>query len=69
MPPLVNGDLLAILSAGAYSAAMASSYNTRALPAEVLVEGDQFAVIKPRRSLDDLFADESPTPAFVSPGA
>jgi diaminopimelate decarboxylase len=48
---------------------MASSYNTRALPAEVLVEGDQFAVIKPRRSLDDLFADESPTPAFVSPGA
>ncbi|KJV10186.1 diaminopimelate decarboxylase [Elstera litoralis] len=68
MPPLVDGDLLAILSAGAYSAAMASSYNTRALPAEILVEGDQFAVIKPRRSLDDLFSDESPAPAFVTSG-
>ncbi len=68
MPPLGNGDFLAILSAGAYSAAMASSYNTRALPAEVLVEGDQFAVIKARRSLDDLFADESPTPVFAPVG-
>ncbi len=68
MPPLGNGDLLAILSAGAYSAAMASSYNTRALPAEVLVEGDQFAVIKARRSLDDLFSDESPTPVFAPVG-
>ncbi len=69
MPPLVAGDLLAILSAGAYSAAMASSYNTRALPAEVLVEGDRFAVIKPRRPLTDLFADESPTPAFAALGS
>ncbi|GFZ87147.1 diaminopimelate decarboxylase [Elstera cyanobacteriorum] len=69
MPPLVDGDLIAILSAGAYSAAMASSYNTRALPAEVLVEGDRYAVIKARRSLEDLFADESPTPAFAPLGS
>lgn len=66
MPPLADGDLVAILSAGAYGAVMASSYNTRPPPAEVLVRGDQFSVIKPRRTAADLFADERP-PAWAAP--
>ncbi len=42
------GDLMAVLSAGAYGAVMASTYNTRPLVPEVLVDGDRFAVIRPR---------------------
>jgi diaminopimelate decarboxylase len=45
MPPLQAGDLVAFRSAGAYGAVMASEYNTRPLVPEVLVHGDQFAVI------------------------
>jgi diaminopimelate decarboxylase len=56
MPPLAAGDLVAIRSAGAYGAVMASTYNTRPLAPEVLVDGDRLAVIRPRQSLDDLIA-------------
>jgi diaminopimelate decarboxylase len=52
------GELLAVLGAGAYGMAMASTYNTRALPAEVLVRGGEFAVTRPRRSIEALIADE-----------
>jgi diaminopimelate decarboxylase len=58
LPPLSSGDLLAIRSAGAYGAVMASTYNARPLPPEVLVRDRDFAVIKPRLALADLFADE-----------
>ncbi len=50
------GDVLAVLSAGAYGASMASTYNSRPLPAEVLVDGDSFAVVRPRQTLDELLA-------------
>lgn len=49
-------DLVAFHSAGAYGAVMASSYNTRPLVPEVMVRGDEFAVIRPRVSVDDLIA-------------
>ena len=48
MPPLATGDLVAFLSAGAYGATMASTYNARALAPEVLVRGDRFAVVRRR---------------------
>ncbi|NOD64122.1 MULTISPECIES: diaminopimelate decarboxylase [unclassified Ruegeria] len=54
MPPLRSGDLIAFRSAGAYGAVMASEYNTRPLIPEVLVNGDQFAVIRERPSFDEI---------------
>lgn len=54
MPPVVAGDLLAFRSAGAYGAVMASEYNTRPLIPEVLVHGDQFAVIRTRPTFDEI---------------
>ena len=58
MPELHEGDLLAIMSAGAYGFVMASNYNSRPLPAEVLVRGDQFALIRKRQTWEDLVRDE-----------
>lgn len=54
MPPLTAGDLVAFRSAGAYGAVMSSEYNTRPLIPEVLVKGDQFAVIRPRPTFDEI---------------
>ena len=54
MPPLRAGDLVAFRSAGAYGAVMSSEYNTRPLIPEVLVKGDQFAVIRPRPTFDEI---------------
>jgi diaminopimelate decarboxylase len=59
MPGVAEGDLLAVMSAGAYGAVMASTYNSRALIPEVLVDGDRFHVIRPRKSLDELIALDS----------
>lgn len=56
---LQPGDLLAIMSAGAYGMTMASNYNTRGRAAEVLVDGDKFTVIRQRENPADLFALES----------
>ncbi len=58
MPPLRAGDLLSVMSTGAYGFAMASNYNSRPLPAEVLVQGDQFALIRKRQPLEDLVRGE-----------
>jgi diaminopimelate decarboxylase len=58
MPPLREGDLLAIMSAGAYGFVMASNYNSRPLPAEALVRGDQFALIRQRQTNEDLIRGE-----------
>ena len=54
LPEMHRGDLAVIKSAGAYGACMSSNYNTRPLPAEVLVDGDQFMVIRKRQSYDDI---------------
>ncbi len=56
MPPLAPGDLLAFRSAGAYGAVMASEYNTRPLAPEVLVDGDRFAVIRARPTVDEILS-------------
>jgi diaminopimelate decarboxylase len=56
LPPFEPGDLVAIMTAGAYGAAMASTYNSRLLVPEVLVNGARFAVVRPRPSYDDLIA-------------
>lgn len=58
LPPMETGELLAMLSAGAYGAAMSSSYNTRLLIPEVLVRGDAFAVIRPRPTYEDLLSQD-----------
>lgn len=54
LPPVKEADLIAFRSAGAYGAVMSSEYNTRPLIPEVLVKGDQFAVIRARPSFDDI---------------
>ena len=54
LPALAAGDLVALRSAGAYGAVMASEYNSRPLVPEVLVMGDQFAVIRPRPTLEEM---------------
>ncbi len=62
LPALERGDLLAIMSAGAYGMSMGSNYNSRPRPAEVLVDGDAFAVIRERESYEDLVRGESARP-------
>ena len=54
-----EGDLVALMSAGAYGFAMASNYNSRALPAEVLVNGERVALIRRRQTMEDLVREES----------
>jgi diaminopimelate decarboxylase len=54
MPPMKSGELVAFRSAGAYGAVMASEYNSRPLIPEVLVHGDQFAVIRRRPTFDEM---------------
>ncbi|HWB48973.1 MAG TPA: diaminopimelate decarboxylase [Stellaceae bacterium] len=56
LPPLAEGDLVAFMTAGAYGAAMSSTYNTRPLVPEVLVDGARFAVIRERPEVDALLA-------------
>jgi diaminopimelate decarboxylase len=58
MPEVREGDLLAIMSAGAYGFVMASNYNSRPLPAEALVRGDKFALIRKRQTWKDLVRGE-----------
>jgi len=58
LPPMSRGDLLAVFSAGAYGFVMSSQYNSRPRAAEVLVEGDQWRVVRPRETYEDLFASE-----------
>jgi diaminopimelate decarboxylase len=58
MAEIHEGDLLAIMSAGAYGFVMASNYNSRPLPAEALVRGDKFALIRKRQTWEDLVRGE-----------
>jgi len=64
MPPLAEGDLIAFRSAGAYAAVMASEYNSRPLVPEVLVNGDQFAVIRARPTIDEMLSRDT-IPAWL----
>ncbi|MCM8775477.1 MAG: diaminopimelate decarboxylase [Candidatus Omnitrophica bacterium] len=61
---LESGDYLAFMTAGAYGFVMASNYNSRTRPAEVLVRADRFAVVRKREDFHSLVAGES-VPAFV----
>ncbi len=54
LPEYSAGDLMAVLTAGAYGAVQSSSYNTRLLIPEVLVKGDQYALIRPRPTFDEM---------------
>jgi diaminopimelate decarboxylase len=58
LPPLEAGDLVVFTGAGAYGAVMSSEYNTRPLVAEVLVDGDRRAVVRPRPTYDAMLARE-----------
>jgi diaminopimelate decarboxylase len=64
MDDVEPGDLLVIYSAGAYGFAMASNYNARLRPAEVLVDGRRFAVVTTRESYEDLVRHEQPALAW-----
>ncbi len=62
LPEPRAGDLIAIMTAGAYGAVQAGTYNTRALVPEVLVKGDQYAVVRPRVEVEELIAMDKPAP-------
>jgi len=58
LPDFKEGECIALMSAGAYGFVMASNYNSRPMPAEVLVSGDQATVVRRRQTLEDLVALE-----------
>jgi diaminopimelate decarboxylase len=58
LPAVAEGDLLALLSAGAYGFVMSSNYNARALAAEVLVDGARSAVVRRRQRVEEIWAGE-----------
>ena len=62
LPPLVEGDLIAVMTAGAYGAVQAGTYNTRLLVPEVLVKGQQWAVVRPRQTYDELIGLDRQAP-------
>jgi diaminopimelate decarboxylase len=64
LPALKNGDLLAVMSAGAYGYVMSSNYNVRCRVPEVLVKNKEFAIIKKRETYEDLLRGET-VPAFL----
>lgn len=64
LPDAAEDDLLAVMSAGAYGFSMASNYNSRRRPAEVLVHGDRWAVVRERENYADLIKGEL-VPAFL----
>ncbi|HEX2678658.1 MAG TPA: diaminopimelate decarboxylase [Polyangiales bacterium] len=57
-PQVARGDLIAIRGAGAYGSVMSSTYNSRPLAAEVLVDGDKLHVVRERQKVEDLWRDE-----------
>jgi diaminopimelate decarboxylase len=62
LPEPKEGDLLAIMSAGAYGAVQSGTYNTRPLAAEVLVKDDRYAVVRPRLEVEDIIALDRDAP-------
>jgi len=59
LPEVEEGELLAVMSAGAYGFVMASNYNARPRAPEVLVDGSRYAIVRRRESYEDLIAGES----------
>ena len=62
LPKVGEGDYLALLSAGAYGSVMASNYNSRPLPVEILVNGKQAAVVRARQPVPQIWSDEKVAP-------
>jgi diaminopimelate decarboxylase len=58
LPPFKPGDYLALMTAGAYGFTMAGNYNSRPMPAEVLVQGEKIKLARKRQTIDDLMAGE-----------
>jgi diaminopimelate decarboxylase len=58
LPPVDADDLIVFGAAGAYGSSMSSTYNARPLTAEVLVRGDDFDIVRPRQTIEAMFADE-----------
>lgn len=69
LPPLEEGDLVAFMTAGAYGAVMSSTYNTRPLVPEVMVNGTRWAVVRPRPSYAEMFAAEQRPDWFDAPAS
>lgn len=65
LPPLEEGDLLCIRSAGAYGFVMSSHYNARPRSAEVLVDGDRFGIVRERETEEDLIRGEHLEPRWL----
>lgn len=68
LPEVEPGALLAVMSVGAYAFSMASNYNARPRPPEILVDGDSYAVVRERESLEDLWRHERPDAVPRKPG-
>ncbi len=68
LPPIGQGERLALLSAGAYGSVMGSNYNSRPLAAEVLVRGGRAALVRRRQKVPDIWRDES-IPAWLAKAA
>jgi diaminopimelate decarboxylase len=66
MDAAAEGDLVAVRGAGAYAATMASTYNSRPLPAEVMVSGDRWAVVRARQDVDELIRGDL-MPGWIAP--
>lgn len=64
MGDVANGDYVAFMSSGAYGFSMASTYNSRPLIAEVMVNGDKWEIVRPRQTYEELFGMET-TPSWV----
>jgi len=58
IPVVKEGDYIAAMSAGAYGFTMASNYNTRPMPAEILVDGDDAHIVRERQTLEDVLKGE-----------
>jgi diaminopimelate decarboxylase len=67
MPAVAAGDLVAIMTTGAYGAVQASTYNTRPLLPEILVKGGEWAIVRPRQTIDALIAADRLAPWLTEP--
>jgi diaminopimelate decarboxylase len=67
LPEVARGDLLAVMSVGAYGYAMSSNYNERRRPPEVLVEGGRYAVVRRRETYEDLLRLDEPDAPMREP--
>jgi diaminopimelate decarboxylase len=59
LPPFEPGDLVAIRDAGAYGSSMASNYNRRPLPSEVMVDEGRWAIVRRRQTIEDMLGLET----------